>query len=78
MSESTMNKGLCTPDGTIVYYMEGKMHNWDGPALIPEGNTRLREYYLYGIQHTEEEWQQVKRDRNGLPWYKNPSTKERS
>jgi len=81
MSEKTafpQSKRYKSPDGTIRYVWDGKLHNWDGPALIPEGNTRLREYYLYGIQHTEEEWQQVKRDRNGLPWYKNPSTKERS
>ena len=24
----------------------GKLHNWEGPALIPEGNMRKREYYL--------------------------------
>ena len=71
-------KRLKTPDGTIVYYWDGKLHNWEGPARIPQGNNRLREYYIYGIQKTEEEWKEAKRDGNGLPWYKNPAYKERS
>ena len=36
-------------DGTIAYLWDGKLHNWEGPALIPEGNERKGEYYLYGI-----------------------------
>ena len=71
-------KKMKTPDGTIVHYWDGKLHNWDGPALIPEGDRRKREYYLYGIQYTEEGWKEVKRDRTGLPWYKNPSMRESS
>ena len=49
-------KRLKTPDGTIAYYWDNKLHNWEGPALIPEGNNRLREYYIYGIRYSEEEW----------------------
>ena len=30
-------------DGTIMHTFDGKLHNWDGPALIPEGNKRKRE-----------------------------------
>jgi len=71
-------KRLKAPDGTIAYYWDNKLHNWEGPALIPEGNNRLREYYLYGIKKTEDEWKEAKRDGNGLPWYKNPAYKERS
>ena len=33
-------------DGTIAYIWDNKFHNWDGPALIPEGNHRKAEYYL--------------------------------
>ena len=54
-------KRLKTPDGTIAYYWDNKLHNWEGPALIPEGNIRLREYYIYGIRKTEEEWKEAKR-----------------
>jgi len=71
-------KRLKAPDGTIAYYWDNKLHNWEGPALIPEGNNRLREYYLYGIKKTEEEWKEAKRSGHGLPWYKNPAYKERS
>ena len=31
-------------DGTIAYIWDGKLHNWSGPALIPEGNHKKREY----------------------------------
>ena len=69
-------KKMKTPDGTIVHHWDGKLHNWEGPALIPEGVNRNREYYLYGIRYTEEEWKEIKRDRNGVPWYKNPAMRE--
>ena len=68
---------LKTPDGTIVYYWDNKLHNWEGPALIPEGDNRKREYYIYGIQYSEEEWKERKRDGKGLPWFKDPRFKER-
>jgi hypothetical protein len=59
-----------TADKTIVYYLDGKIHNWDGPALIPQGNKRLAEYYLFGIKHTKEQWEEKKKDVNGQPFYK--------
>jgi hypothetical protein len=41
--------------------------------LIPEGDMKKREYYIHGIRKTEDEWKEARRDREGLPWYKNPS-----
>lgn len=66
-------KKLTKADGTIAYIWDNNLHNWDGPALIPEGNMRKREYYLYGIPKTEEQWKEARKDREGLPWYKKPS-----
>ena len=63
-------KKMRTTDGTIVYYLDGKIRNWDGPALIPQGNKRLSEYYLFGIKHTKEQWEDKKKDVNGVPFYK--------
>jgi len=71
------SKKLKTPEGTIAYYWDGKLHNWEGPALIPEGDNRKREYYIYGIQYSEDEWKDRKRDGKGLPWFKDPRFKER-
>ena len=35
---------LTQKDGTIVYFLNVKgvmkMHNWEGPALIPQGNKK--------------------------------------
>ncbi len=68
MSEKTMQQKLRTPEGTVVYYMEGKMHNWDGPAFIPvDGKPQ---YYIYGVKYSREDWEAAKRDWEGLPWYK--------
>jgi hypothetical protein len=64
-----------TGDKTIIYYLDGKMHNWEGPALIPQGNKRLAEYYLFGIKHTKEQWEEKKKDVNGQPFYKSAAGK---
>jgi hypothetical protein len=63
-------KKLKKADGTIVYIKDGKLHNWDGPALIPEGNMKKAEYYIHGIKYTKEEFEQALKDQEGLPWYK--------
>jgi len=65
-------KKMKSADGSIVYY---KIHNWEGPALIPQGNKRLAEYYLFGIKHTKEQWEEKKKDVNGIPFYKSASGK---
>ena len=69
------SRKLTKPDGTIAYVFDNKLHNWDGPALIPEGDNRKREYYLNGIQHTEDQWKEIRKEREGLPWYKQASSK---
>ena len=69
------SKKLMKPDGTIAYTWDGKLHNWEGPALIPEGNPKKAEYYLYGILKSKEEWKETRQQREGLPYYKNQSMK---
>ena len=66
-------KRFVKADGTIAYVFDNQYHNWEGPALIPEGNKRKREYYLNGIKLTEKQWKDARRNRSGLPWFKNPS-----
>jgi len=72
MSET---KRLKTADGTIVYYWENKMHNWDGPAYIPQGNKRAAEYWLFGMKYTKSQWEDRKKDINGQPFYKTAAGK---
>ena len=62
-------------DGTIAYIWDNKLHNWDGPALIPEGNEKKAEYYIYGIKYSKEEHKERIRQKTGLPWYKKPAPK---
>jgi hypothetical protein len=50
--------------------------NWDGPAVQPiegEESEYKKEYHLYGRQLTLEQWEEARKNREGLPWYKNPS-----
>ena len=71
------SRKITTSDGTIMYTFEGKLHNWEGPALIPEGDMKKREYYLNGIQMSESEYKEALRRREGLPWYKGSGAKAR-
>jgi hypothetical protein len=68
-------KKLKTQDGSIVYYWEGKMHNWDGPAYIPQGNKRAAEYWLFGMKYSKDQWEDRKKDVNGQPFYKTAAGK---
>jgi hypothetical protein len=64
------SRKIKTSDGTEMYMFDGKLHNWEGPALIPEGNNRKREYYINGIKMSEIQWKEALKSREGLPWYK--------
>jgi hypothetical protein len=72
MSET---KRLKTQDGTIVYYLDGKMHNFDGPAYLPQGNKRAAEYYVFGVKFTKDQFDNIKKDNNGVPFYKTAAGK---
>ena len=67
-----------SPDGTIRYVKFGQLHNFDGPALIPEGDYKQREYYIYGIQYTEDAWGEAKKDWEGIPFYKTSMARARN
>ena len=58
---------------TTVYTLEingeNKLHNWEGPALINEGQKK-KEYYLNGLQYDFDTWNEIKKSGEGLPWYK--------
>ena len=63
---------------TTFYTLEvkglNKLHNFEGPALVNEKN-RKKEYHLNGIQYTKDEFDYIRKSREGLPWYKNPAFK---
>jgi hypothetical protein len=73
-----VTRKLKTPDGRVVYYCNGKLHNWDGPAIkYPKGSGQKEEYYIHGIQYTKETWAETKRDFNGVPPAKDPKFQTR-
>ena len=61
--------GSKTTAYTLEINGENKLHNWNGPALVNE-EQKLKEYYLNGIQYTMDEWKDIKKSGEGLPWYK--------
>lgn len=61
---------LKKPDGTIIYHLGGKIHNWDDAAVIhPDGK---KEYWLFGFQYTKDEFLDRKREEKGIPPAKDP------
>ena len=70
MSKLEGVRRLKKPDGTIIYVLNGKLHNWEEPAVIhPDGK---KEYWLFGFEYTKDEWLDRKRDSNGIPPAKDP------
>ena len=49
-------------------------HSEKGPALINK-EQRRKEYYLNGIEYTYDDWNEIQKGREGLPWYKKPAAK---
>lgn len=66
-------------DGTIAHFINikgvYKMHNWDSHALIPQGNKKNAEYYLFGIKVTKEKWEAARKDIHGQPFFKTAAGK---
>ena len=58
---------------TIAYTLEingeNQLHNWGGPAIINE-EQKKKEYYLNGSNYSLDDWKDIKKEREGLPWYK--------
>ena len=67
-------------DGTktqaIALDMNGRVvfHNEEGPALINKEQKR-KEYYLNGIEFTYDDWNEIIKGKEGLPWYKQAAAK---
>jgi hypothetical protein len=43
--------------------------------LIPHGNKRQSEYWLFGFKYTKDQWEDRKKDTNGVPWHKTAAGK---
>lgn len=53
-------------------------HNFTGPAVEPieSGSAFKKSYYLYGIQYTSEQFKELVRDREGVPFHKTAAFKQ--
>ena len=58
----------------IDYNGRAVFHNDDGPALINKEQKR-KEYYLNGIEFTYDDWNEIIKGKEGLPWYKTAAAK---
>ena len=61
--------------------MEGeenfKHHRWDNPAIVPMSwkSEFKKGYFLSGIEYDEETYNEIMKEREGLPWYKQSAPK---
>lgn len=77
MKNEFQTKTITSPDGIKRTIFDGKLHSWDIPSIVyPKDMKKKDEYYLYGIQHTKDEWLEQRRDRNGVSPAHNPSCTE--
>lgn len=64
------SKKVKLKDGTIMFVYNNKLHNWDGAALIPQGNKKKAKYYIHGIEYSLKDFKKAQSDRNGVPYHK--------
>ena len=75
IDQSLQVKKYTSTDGIVRYMKDGKLHNWEGPAVIhPDGK---EEYFINGNEHTKDSWKKAKKSGVGLPWYKSGVAKQR-
>ena len=61
--------------------MEGeehfKHHRWDNPAIVPLSRKSefKKGYFLSGIENPEDVYNEIMKEREGLPWYKQSAPK---
>jgi hypothetical protein len=66
--------GTKTQARVLDYGTKAVFHSEDGPALINK-EQRRKEYYLNGIEFTYDDWNEIMKGKEGLPWYKKPAAK---
>jgi len=66
--------GSLTTMHTLQIKEKFVLHNFEGPALINKEQHK-KEYYLNSIEYDYDTWNEIRKGREGLPWYKNPAHK---
>ena len=61
----------------VNYHTHFKHHRYDEPAIVPLSRKSefKKGYYLSGIPYSEEDFKEIMREREGLPWYKQSAPK---
>ena len=49
--------------------------NLEGLRKIGNPENIVKEYYLNGIEFTYDDWNEIMKGKEGLPWYKKPAPK---
>jgi hypothetical protein len=64
------SKVTTTTDGTVIHSWDGKFHNLEGPAVIPQGDKKKAQYYIFGKEYTKDQFKKMKKEQTGIPWVK--------
>jgi len=69
-------KKLVTKEKVEMYYLNGKLHNDEGPAIkYPKELGIKPSYYLYGQEMKEKDWKKALKNREGIPFIKTAAGK---
>jgi hypothetical protein len=50
-----------------------KHHRYDGPAIVPikgQSSEWPKSYYLFGYKYTPDDYEEIMKEREGVPFYK--------
>jgi len=72
-------------EGAYLYLIKLKgnsfwrLHRYDGPAISPINKTSSHQkgYHINGIPYNKEEYNEIMKNREGIPFYKQPNNKIR-
>ena len=56
-----------------------KHHRYDGPAIVPikgQNSEWSKSYYLFGFKYNQEDYDEIMKEREGVPFYKTPAGRQ--
>lgn len=76
MTDYAKEKTIKTSDGTVLHLLNNQPHSWEHAAIIyPKSLKKKDEYYIYGIKYEKENWNEMRKNTDGSPYYKSASFK---
>ena len=76
MEKYATEKTLTTSDGTKIHLLDNKPHSFEHAAIqYPKALKKKDEYFIYGVQYDKEKCNELRSNKDSLPYYKTSSFK---